>query len=104
RELYGTTLGDPNSMVSVDVGRGVTMYLCNLPPERRLPLRAYAAGFTLKNGVPINYFEANALFEWVEVGFNTFYTFRDGETAWVYAQVLRCLCRMMGATCISVYP
>ncbi len=104
RELYGTTLADPNSVVRTDVGRGVTMFLMNLPPDRRLPLRAYAAGFTLKNGVPINYFEANALFEWVEVGFNTFYTFRDGETAWVYAQVLRCLTALMRARCISVYP
>jgi hypothetical protein len=104
RELYGTTLADPASVVRTDVGRGVTMFLMNLPADRRLPLRAYAAGFTLKNGVPINYFEANALFEWVEVGFNTFYTFRDGETAWVYAQVLRCLSTLMGARCISVYP
>jgi hypothetical protein len=104
RELYGTTLGDPASMVRADVGRGVEMYLCNLPPDRRLPLRAYTAGFTLKNGVPINYFEATGLFEWAEVGFNTFYTFRDGETAWVYAQTLHCLREVMGATCFSIYP
>jgi hypothetical protein len=40
----------------------------------------------------------------MEVGFNTFYTFRGGETAWVYAQVLRCLRHLMGTTCVSVYP
>jgi len=40
----------------------------------------------------------------MEVGFNTFYTFRGGEAGWVYAQVLRCLCRLMGTTCVSVYP
>jgi len=37
-----------------------------LLPERRLPLRAYVAGFTLKNGVPINYIEAIGLCEWIE--------------------------------------
>jgi len=104
RELYGTTLADPRSVVRADVGRGVTIHLWNLPPERRLPLRAYVAGLTLKNGVPINYIEAIALCEWMEVGFNTFYTFRGGEAGWVYAQVLRCLCHLMGTTCVSVYP
>ncbi|MGA8540246.1 MAG: hypothetical protein WB566_12160, partial [Terriglobales bacterium] len=104
RELYGTTLGDPMSVVQADVGRGVTIYLWNLPPDRRLPLRAYVAGLTLKNGVPINYIEAIALCEWMEVGFNTFYTYRGGEAGWIYAQVLRCLCHHMGTTCVSVYP
>jgi hypothetical protein len=104
RELYGTTLGDPSSVVRADVGRGVSIYLWNLPPERRVPLRAYVAGLTLKNGVPINYIEAIGLCEWMEVGFNTFYTFRGGEAGWIYAQVLRCLCHLMGTTCISVYP
>lgn len=104
RELYGTTLGDPNSVVRADVGRGVVIHLWNLPPDRRLPLRAYVAGFTLKNGVPINYIEAIGLCEWIEVGFNTFYTFRQGETAWVYAQALRCLRQFTGVTTISVYP
>jgi hypothetical protein len=104
RELYGTTLGDPNSVVRATLGRGVVMYFWNLPPSRRLPLRAYVAGFTLKNGVPINYIEAIGLCEWIEVGFNTFYTFRQGETAWIYAQTLRCLCALTGATTISVYP
>jgi hypothetical protein len=104
RELYGTTLGDPRSVVQAEVGRGVTMWFWNLPPGRRLPLRAYVAGFTLKNGVPINYIEAIGLCEWVEVGFNTFYTYRGGETAWIYAQALRCLRAFTGATTISVYP
>ena len=104
RELYGTTLGDPASVVRADVGRGVSIYLWNLPPDRRLPLRAYVAGLTLKNGVPINYIEAIGLCEWMEVGFNTFYTFRGGEAGWVYAQVLRSLCHFMGTTCVSVYP
>jgi len=104
RELYGTTLGDSRSVVRADLGRGLTIFLWNLPPERRLPLRAYTAGLTLKNGVPINYIEAIALFDWMEVGFNTFYTFRGGEVAWTFAQVLRCLTHLMGTRCVSMYP
>jgi hypothetical protein len=104
RELYGTTLGDPRTVVRADLGRGVVMHLWGLPPTRRLPLRAYIAGYTLKNGVPINYIEAIGLCEWIEVGFNTFYTYRQGETAWIYAQALRCLRALTNARCISIYP
>jgi len=104
RELYGTTLGDSQSVVRADLERGVVIYLWNLSPGQRLPLRAYVAGFTLKNGLPINYVEAIGLCEWIEVGFNTFYTFRGGETAWIYAQALRCLRAETGASVISVYP
>ena len=104
RELYGTTLGDAGSVVRADVSRGVSIFLWNLRRNRRLPLRAYVAGLTLKNGVPINYIEAIGLFEWIEVGFNTFYTFRGGEVAWIFAQVLRCLCRFTRAKCVSMYP
>ncbi len=104
RELYGTTLGDPRTVVRADLGRGVIMHFWGLPPTRRLPLRAYVAGYTLKNGVPINYIEAIGLCEWIEVGFNTFYTYRQGETAWIYAQALRCLRALTNAKCISIYP
>ncbi len=104
RELYGTTLGDPSTVARADVGRGIAMHFWGLPPTRRLPLRAYIAGYTLKNGVPINYIEAIGLCEWIEVGFNTFYTYRQGETAWIYAQALRCLQALTHAKCFSIYP
>jgi hypothetical protein len=104
RELWGTTHGDPAHVLRADAGRGLEIFLWGLPPERRLPLRAYVAGFSVKNGVPINYIEAIGLGEWLEVGFNTFYTFRDGESAWNYAQALRMLHRVLGVTCVAVYP
>ncbi|HWP43781.1 MAG TPA: hypothetical protein VNO14_11130, partial [Blastocatellia bacterium] len=104
RELYGITNGDGRNVLRADVGRGVEIFLWGLPAERRLPLRAYHAGFTLKNGVPINYIEAITLFERAEVGFNTFYTYRDGESAWVYAKVLAALNQAAEATCFSIDP
>ncbi|HUO61755.1 MAG TPA: hypothetical protein VMU24_13890, partial [Candidatus Acidoferrales bacterium] len=68
RELYGTTRADANFVYRADLGRGVEIFLWGLPPERRLPLRAYHAGCTFKNGVPINYLESISLFDWAEVG------------------------------------
>jgi len=104
RELYGTTRGDAEHVVEADIGRGVHIFLWGLPPERRLPLRAYYAGLTVKNGVPINYIEGIGLFEWMEVGFNTFYAFREGETAWIYSKVLHLLHQLANITCFSIYP
>jgi hypothetical protein len=90
--------------VQANPGRGVEIYFWGLPPEKRLPLRAYLAGFTVKNGVPINYVECISLFDWTEIGFNTFPAYRDGETAWIYAQTLRLLRQFHGVNAISVYP
>src|SRR5689334_1141882 len=104
RELYGTSIADPAWVVQANVGRGVEIYFWGLPPEKRLPLRAYLAGFTVKNGVPINYVECISLFDWTEIGFNTFPAYRDGETAWIYAQTLRLLRQLHGTNAISVYP
>jgi hypothetical protein len=104
RELYGTTRGDPAQVYEGDAGRGIQIFFWGLPPDRRLPLRAYHAGFTLKNGVPVNYIEGISLFEWMEVGFNTFYAYRDGETAWIYSKALHLLHQLTGVTCFSVYP
>ena len=104
RELYGTSNADPAWVVQTAIGRGTEMYACGLPPDKRLPLRAYLAGFTVKNGVPINYFEGSSLFEWTEFGFNTFFAYRDGETAWIYAQSLRLLQQLHGTKAISIYP
>jgi hypothetical protein len=81
RELYGTANADPAWVVQANPGRGVEIYFWGLVPEKRLPLRAYLAGFTVKNGVPINYVECISLFDWTEIGFNTFPAYRDGETA-----------------------
>jgi hypothetical protein len=104
RELYGTTLGDPSTVVRANLGRGVVIHLWGLPAPHRLPLRAYLCGYTVKNGVPIHYFEAIGLCEWLEIGFNVFYTYRQGETAWIYAQTLRCLRALTAAQCLSIYP
>jgi hypothetical protein len=104
RELYGTANADPAWVVQANPGRGVEIYFWGLPPEKRLPLRAYLAGFTVKNGVPVNYVECISLFDWTEIGFNTFPAYRDGETAWIYAQTLRLLRQLHGSNAISVYP
>jgi hypothetical protein len=104
RELHGFTYGDPARVVRADLGRGVEAFVCGVPPEYRLPLRAYHAGMFFKNGVPIGYIECLTLFEHMEVGFNLYYTFREGETAWIYARLLRLFRQLLPVTCFAVDP
>lgn len=104
RELYGFTHGDARRVLKADLGRGVLVFVFGVPPRVRLPLRAYHAGFILKNGVPIGYVEGISLFEKMEIGFNLYYTFRDGETAWLYARVMRLFRQLLGVTAFSIDP
>jgi len=104
RELYGFTHGDPNKVFKTNIGRGVDLFIICLPPQRRLPLRAYHAAMIFKNGVPIGYFEGISLFERMESGFNLYYTFRDGETAWLYARTLNIFRHLLGVTAFSLDP
>jgi hypothetical protein len=69
-----------------------------------LPLRAYHGGMFFKNGVPAGYVELLSLFERAEVGCNLYYTFREGESAWLYARILRLFRQVLGVTCFSVDP
>jgi hypothetical protein len=104
RELQGFTYGDPEHVLRADLGRGVEVFVSGVPPEHRLPLRAYHAGMFFKNGVPIGYIECLTLFEHMEVGFNLYYTFREGETAWLYARLLWLFRHLLSVTCFAVDP
>jgi hypothetical protein len=104
RELYGFTHGDAKRVFKTNIGRGVDIFVTGLPAERRLPLRAYHAAMIFKNGVPVGYFEGLSLFERMESGFNLYYTFRDGETAWLYARTLNLFQRLLGVTAFSLDP
>jgi hypothetical protein len=104
RELHGFTFGDPERVMHARVGRGVEFFFNGVAAEHRLPLRAYHSAFIVKNGVPLGYAEGISLFERVEIGFNIYYTFRDGESAWLYAQVLRLFQQMLGVRAFSVDP
>jgi hypothetical protein len=104
RELYGFTHGDPKYVYHANLGRGVDLVFMGLPADKRLPLRAYHAAMIYKNGVPVGYFEGLSLFERMEGGFNLYYTFRDGETAWLYARTLNALRHLTGVTAFSLDP
>jgi hypothetical protein len=104
RELYGFTHGDPGRVLKIRIGRGVDIFVMGVPPDKRLPLRAYHAAMIFKNGVPVGYFEGLSICERMESGFNLYYTFRDGETAWLYARTLHIFRHLLGVTVFSLDP
>jgi hypothetical protein len=104
RELWGFTHPDAGHVYHAGLGRGVDIFFFGVPKEWRLPLRAYHAGMFFKNGVPIGYVEGLSLFERMEVGFNLYYTFREGESAWLYGRVLKLFRDRLHVTCYSVDP
>jgi hypothetical protein len=104
RELWGFLHPDAAHIDHADLGRGVDLFFFGVPPEWRLPLRAYHGGMFFKNGVPMGYIEGLSLFERMEVGFNLYYTFREGETAWLYARLLKFCRQRLGVTCFSIDP
>src|SRR5258708_35289406 len=57
-----------------------------------------------KNRVPVGYFEGISLCERMESGFNCYYTFREGETAWIYARMLNVFRHLLGVTSFSIDP
>lgn len=93
RELYGFLYPDTANVFHSDLGRGMDFYFFGVVRKGKLPQREYCAGMYFKNGVPVGYVEVL----WprqkpggrMEVGFNLYYTFRQGETAWLYARLLK---------------
>jgi hypothetical protein len=104
RELHGFTFGDSRRVLKADLGRGTEAFVMGVPAEHRLPLRAYHAALIFKNGVPVGYYEGLSIFERMESGFNLYYTFREGETAWLYARILRLMRQLLGTNVVSIDP
>jgi hypothetical protein len=104
RELHGFTFGDASACVSADAGRGFEIVLAGIVPERRLPLRAGFGLMLFRNGVPVGYADAFGVCERMDVSLNIFYCFRDGESAYCFARMLKLYHQLFGSTSFSIEP
>ncbi len=104
RELYGFQHPDEARVDHADLGRGVEIYFFGVRRGRRLPVHAYHCGMYFKNGVPIGYVETLSRDGCCESGFNLYYTFREGETAWLYARIMKLLRQRLHARSFSIDP
>jgi hypothetical protein len=102
RELYTFSYPGVEDVLVADTSGGVRIALIGLAPARRLPLDVYYAFLVLKNGVPVGYGAAWGLFGTLEVAYNVFETFRQGESAFLLSQVLRVYRATLGAHTLVV--
>jgi len=104
RDLDNFAYGDCRDVRMVDDGDGLQWILIGTLPERRPILRTTYGMLTLRNGVPIGYVGADALFQCVDISFNTFSTFRGGEAAFVFGRMLAALRTLFGARSFTMEP
>jgi len=85
-----------------EVGRGVDVVLIGALPRLRMPLECTYFFLLLKNGVPVGYGSGSALADRSEVAANIFDSFRGGESAFIYAQVLRVFRNAFGSSAFLI--
>ncbi len=104
RDLDNFAYGDRNDVRLIDDGNGLEWIVIGTLPERRPILRATYGMLALRNGVPIGYVGADALFQCVDISFNVFPTFRGAEAGWVFARTLAALRELFGARSFTIEP
>jgi hypothetical protein len=104
REVHAFNFADPAAVLVADAGRGLQIAWFGVRPDRRLPLRAHFGYLLLKNGVPVGYGDASLLFDWVEVAFNVFATFRRGESAFAFVRLLAFLAQRFRVRVFRLSP
>ncbi|MBI3028210.1 MAG: hypothetical protein HYY64_01690 [Candidatus Rokubacteria bacterium] len=104
RELHAFSHPNPDDVLMAEPGRGLSIALIGLLPKFRLPLEGYYAFYVLKNGVPVSYGGGWELFGTLELGLNIFQSFRQGESAFIFSQVLRAYRQVLGMSTVVVDP
>ena len=104
RDLDAFAYGDARDVRIVDDGDGLAFVLVGMLPARRTLLQAVYGVLTLQNGVPIGYSQVDVLGGSAEISFNTFPTFRGGETAYTFARLLATVRHVLGASSFSIEP
>jgi len=104
RDLDAIAYGNARDVWLIDDSGGLAFALIGMVPERRAALPAIYGGLTLQNGVPIGYHQADFLGRSAAISFNTFDTFRGGESAHVFARWLAALQAFAGVSSFSIEP
>lgn len=89
RETDTITWANPDEVELFRLDRGVDVALIGLAPTRRLPVESYFGFVAARNRVPVAYGGGWVFFRRCEIGVNLFPEFRGGESAFIFAQVLR---------------
>jgi hypothetical protein len=104
RETDPVTYCDNSHIKYFELERGLSIALFSMDKERRMPLESYIGFMMFKNGYPMAYGGAWLFGKRSLIGINIFEAFRGGESAMVFAQLLRCYHMAFGADYFEVEP
>jgi hypothetical protein len=104
RETDPITYCEELNLKYYELERGLSIALFSIDAERRLPIESYVGFMMFKNGYPMSYGGAWLFGSRSLIGINIFESFRGGESAVVFAQLLRCYKMAFGASYFEVEP
>ncbi len=89
RETDPFTYASGNEVEAFEMGKGLTIALFGMEKERRLSLDSYIGFMAFKNGIPVSYGGGWLFGHRCKIGVNIYPSFRGGDSAWLFCQVLR---------------
>lgn len=104
RETDPVTYCNEEGILVYELDHGLSIALFSMLPERRLPLESYIGFMMFKNGYPMAYGGGWLFGKRSLLGINIFEAFRGGESAFVFAQLLRTYKNAFGAEYFEVEP
>jgi len=104
RETDPVTYSEELNIKYYELERGLSIALFSMDAERRFPLESYIGFMMFKNGYPMSYGGAWLFGKRSLIGINIFEAYRGGESAVVFAQLLRCYSKAFGARYFEVEP
>lgn len=104
RETDPVTNTFPELLKFYELEHGLSIALFSMEAALRMPLESYIGFMMFKNGFPMSYGGAWLFGKRSLIGINIFETFRGGESAFVFAQLLRTYYQAFGARQFEVEP
>lgn len=104
RETDPITYCTPDNIKVFNLEHGLTIALFSINADIRLPLESYIGFMMFKNGYPMSYGGAWLFGKRSLIGINIFESFRGGESAFVFAQLLRTYHQAFNAEEFEVEP
>ena len=104
REIDPATFLQQDTIRLYNVGRGLTIAIYSMLPERQLPLETYLGGTFFKNGIPVSYAGIWIFGKLSRLGLNIFEPFRLGESGYILCQLIRVLKQAFGVTYFEIEP
>ena len=91
-------------VTEVMIGRGLSVFLFTMKPERRLPLENYTGFVAYKNGVPVGYGGGWIFGFRCEIGVNIFESFRGGENYLLFSGIMKAYKAVFNVKKFTVAP